>query len=350
MLACVATASRGQTALQPGAPSTVAAPAANADLQEAQLLIDKGHPEAAIASLQKLAGAQPPVKGAAHSLGIASYRTGKLVQAKSAFGQAIREDSADIESVQMEGLTLYRLGQPAAAIPYLERVRQWTPHANADASYVLGLCYLNAQRYDDARRAFAAQYGVAADSAAAYLILANMLQTANFPEMGADAARKAISLDRNLPLAHLLVGEVLLLKGDTAGAISEFEQERAANPGYGEVYNRLGDAYLRAGRFEDSQQSLMKALSLDTSSTGPFILMGKVFVTPRGPAVCCHVSAARGEDGPLQLHHPYPAQPGVSQARPRGRRAARDRARGEDPRQYRTQAGAGAVTTLHCVG
>ena len=40
----------------------------------------------------------------------------------------------------MRGLTLYRLGQPAAAIPYLERVRQWMPNANADANHVLGLC------------------------------------------------------------------------------------------------------------------------------------------------------------------------------------------------------------------
>jgi tetratricopeptide (TPR) repeat protein len=252
-------------------------------LESAEQLLDAGHAEEAIAPLRQLAAMQPPAKGAAHALGLACYRTGKLLEARTAFEQAIRDDSTDIESVQMEGLTLYRLGQPAAAIPYLERVQQWMPHANADASYVLGLCYLNARRYDDARRAFATQYGMDPASAGAYLMLGNMLQIANLPELAADAARKAISLDRRLPLAHFLVGEVDLFKSDLDGAVAEFEQERAINPGFAAVYDRLGDTYLRSGKFQEAQASLMKALSLDISRTGPFILMGKVLLRRDDP-------------------------------------------------------------------
>lgn len=258
-------------------------PQTPASLQSAVELLDAGHPEEAIAPLRRLAATQPPIRGAAHALGLACYRMGKLLEARTAFEQAIREDSADIESVQMEGLTLYRLGQPAAAISYLERVQQWMPHANADASYVLGLCYLNARRYDDARRAFATQYGMDPASAGAYLVLGNMLQIANLPELAADAARKAISLQHGLPLAHFLVGEVDLFKSDLEGALSEFEQERAINPGFPPVYDRLGDTYLRSGKFQEAQTALMKAISLDTSSTGPFILMGKVFLRRDDP-------------------------------------------------------------------
>jgi len=253
----------------------------SASLQSAEQLLDAGHPEEAIAPLRQLAAV--PVKGAAHALGLACYRTGKLLEARTAFEQAIQEDNADIESVQMEGLTLYRLGQPAAAIPYLERVQQWMPHANADASYVLGLCYLNARRYDDARRAFATQYGMDPASAGAYLLLGNMLQIASLPELAAGAAQKAISLDHRIPLAHFLVGEVDLFKSDLNGALAEFEQERAINPGFAAVYDRLGDTYLRSGKFQEAQAALMKALSLDTSRTGPFILMGKVLLRRDDP-------------------------------------------------------------------
>jgi tetratricopeptide (TPR) repeat protein len=266
-----------------GQMPTPQTPQPSASLQSAEELLDAGHPEQAIAPLRQLAAMQPPIKGTAHALGLACYRTGKLLEARRAFEQAIREDSTDIESVQMEGLTLYRLGQPAAAIPYLERVQQWMPHANADAGYVLGLCYLNARRYDDARRAFATQYGVDPASAGAYLVLGNMLQIANLPELAADAARKAIALDRGLPLAHFLVGEVNLFKSDLSGALTEFEQERAINPGFAAVYDRLGDTYLRSGKFQEAQVSLMKALSLDTSRTGPFILMGKVLLRRDDP-------------------------------------------------------------------
>jgi tetratricopeptide (TPR) repeat protein len=276
LLTLTATVAYGQSM-----PSQTLEPSAS--LKTAEQLLDAGHPEEAIGTLRQLAAMQPPVKGAAHALGLACYRTGKLLEARTAFKQAIRDDSTDIESVQMEGLTLYRLGQPAAAIPYLERVQKWMPHANADASYVLGLCYLNARRYDDARGAFAAQYGMDPASAGAYLILGNMLQIANLPELAADAARKAISLDHKLPQAHFLVGEVDLFKSDINGAIAEFEQERVLNPGFAPVYDRLGDTYLRSGKFQEAQASLMKALSLDTSRTGPFILMGKVLLRRDDP-------------------------------------------------------------------
>ncbi len=43
-------------------------------------------------------------KGVQHELGIAYYRTGKLIPAEQAFARAMEEDPNDIESVQMRGL------------------------------------------------------------------------------------------------------------------------------------------------------------------------------------------------------------------------------------------------------
>src|SRR5579864_3136977 len=80
--------------------------------------LDHGKSAEAIASLEALANAHPEQKGLQHDLGLAYYRTGKLVEARKAFERAIAADPQDLESVQLEGLTLYRLGQPQAAIPY----------------------------------------------------------------------------------------------------------------------------------------------------------------------------------------------------------------------------------------
>lgn len=245
--------------------------------------LDTGQQQEAIRELQQLATAQPRAKGVAHALGLAYYRTGKLLEADRTFAQAIEDDPSDIESIQLRGLTLYRLGQPAAAIPLLERVRQWTPNANADANYVLGLCYLNSQRYEEARKAFAIQYGVPPDSGAAYLLMGGMLLRANLPELAATAAANAIERTPNLPLAHFMLGEVALFKSDVARALAEFEKERVLNPAYPTVYDRLGDAYLRTGKYQEAQEALAKAISLDTSSTGPFILMGKVLLRRNDP-------------------------------------------------------------------
>jgi len=221
--------------------------------------------------------------GVQHELGIAYYRTGKLLSAEKAFAQAMVENPNDLESVQLRGLTLYRLGNPAAAIPFLERVRQWTPNANADANYVLGLCYLNSQRFDDARKAFANQFGVSANSGPAYLLLGNMLMRANLPEAAAESAKKALQLSPNIPLAHFMLGEFYLFKSDVEQALREFQQEREINPANAAVYDRLGDVYIRSGQYQQAQESLAKAISLDTSSTGPFIQMGKVLLRRNDP-------------------------------------------------------------------
>jgi len=253
------------------------------ELTEARQDLENGRSREAIPILEKLNQASPRWKGVAHDLGLACYRNSRLVEARDAFARALEDDAGDEESVQMLGLTLYRMGQPAAAIPYLERVRRWTPSSEADANYVLGLCYLNAQRYEEARKSFAAQYGVQAESGPAYLLLGTMLMNANLPERAADAARKALQLSPALPLAHFTLGEVALFKSSVEEALAEFEAERQVNPGYAPVYDRLGDAYLRTERYQEAQQALMKAISIDTSRTGPFILMGKVLLKRHDP-------------------------------------------------------------------
>jgi tetratricopeptide (TPR) repeat protein len=243
----------------------------------------QGKSAEALAILQPLAATQPLVRGVQHELGIAYYRTGKLIEAQKAFTAAMQEDSADLESVQMLGLTLYRLGHMAEAIPYLERVRQWMPNSNADSNYVLGLCYMNSRRYDDARKAFAVDYGVAPESGAAYLLLGTMLMRANLPEIAAGQASKALELSPALPLAHFMLGEIYLFKSDVEHAQAEFEAERRLNPAYAATYDRLGDVYSRAGRLQEAQEALTKAIALDRSSTGPFILMGKVLLRRNDP-------------------------------------------------------------------
>jgi len=256
------------------------APTASSEdnLAKAHQALEHDNPDEALALLQPLAAMQPPVKGVQHELGLVYYRTGKVAEAQHAFAAAIEQDADDKESVQMEGLALYRLGQPAAAIPYLERVRQWMPGANTDATYVLGLCYLNSRRYEDARNSFAAQFGIAPDSGGAYLLLGTMLRHANLPELAAIQAQKAVDISPSLPLAHFMLGEVALYESNVDQAVIEFEAERRINPDYAPVYDRLGDAYLRVDKLDEAQQALTKAIALDTSMTGAFIKMGKVLI------------------------------------------------------------------------
>jgi tetratricopeptide (TPR) repeat protein len=254
------------------------------EMMAAREKLEHGDALGAIGILEKLAASGgESAKGVQHELGIAYYRTGKLQLAEQAFAKAMKEDPNDMESGQLRGLALYRMGRAAEAIPFLERVRQWMPNANADANHVLGLCYVNAQRFDDARQAFATEFGLAANSGAAYLLLGKLLMPLSFKDAAAEAGKKASELAPGLPLAHFLVGEYYLAKSDTDDALREFEKEREINPGDAGVYDRLGDVYTRMGQWQQAQESLTKAISLDQTRTGAFILMGKVMLKKDDP-------------------------------------------------------------------
>jgi tetratricopeptide (TPR) repeat protein len=280
-LALCGTMAAQNTALQDVSvsPATATAQSSAApSLKAERAFLQQGKMQDAFAMLQQLSAADPSLKGLHHDFGVLYYRTNKLLEAQREFEAAIGEDSADKESVQMEGLTLYRMGQPGRAIPFLQQVHDWMPNADADSNNVLGLCYLNAKLYDEARGAFALEYGVDPASASAYLLMSTMLMHADLPELAAGEVQKALARDATIPLAHYRLGEVYLFKSDIPKATEEFEQERRMNPGYAPTYDRLGDVYTRAGKFEDAQQALTRAIALDVSSTGPFIQMGKVLL------------------------------------------------------------------------
>ena len=59
-------------------------------------------------------------------------------------------------------------------------------------------------------------------------------------------------------------------------AIAEFQKELAIDPGHAETYYKLADAYSRIQKFDDAERLLQRSIWLDATSTGPFILMGKV--------------------------------------------------------------------------
>ena len=213
--------------------------------------------------------------------GQALYALNRLPEAEKALAAA---PPSDLAATQLRGLTLFRMGRPADAIPFLEKAHTWTPETKADPAYVLALCYIDARRYDDARHAFADQYGFPPDSAAAHLLAARMLLRREYVPVAQEEARKALTLDPELPEAHMLLGEVALAQAHVDEAIAELNAEAKRNPLNGAVYDRLGDALSRKGDYTNAQQALQRALLLEPNSTGPYILLGKVLLKRNDPA------------------------------------------------------------------
>src|SRR5258708_16545585 len=129
------------------------------------------------------------------------------------------EDPNDGKSVEMGGLSMDRFGRPSAALPYRERARQWNSDSDVDVNYVNGRCYIDSQRYGDARAAFAAQYSLDPEAGAAYLTIAQILLSLELPEIAAENAKKALQISPNIALAHFVLGKVYLARRDMRHAL-----------------------------------------------------------------------------------------------------------------------------------
>lgn len=243
---------------------------------EAHKLSQLGKFDEAIAQLEAVAVSQPGAKGLSRELGLAYYKKSDYAKAADFLKKAAAENPSDNEAVQLLGLSYYLAGRPADAIAPLEKIQTWFPSANIDASYILGMCYLQTKDYPRARSSFAKMFGVPPDSAPAYLFAARMLLRSDFGPVAEEYGQKAVALDPKLPLAHQLLGELYTYQSRIPEAIAQFEQELAINPGSAQSYYKLADAYSRIEKFEDAERLLQRSIWLDPSSTGPYILLGKV--------------------------------------------------------------------------
>lgn len=265
------------------ASAPISASDPTAAFAQARSLVDHGKFDEGIAQLRQVQARDPKMKGLNREFGLAYYKHSDFMSAAQYLQPALQEDPNDSEATQLLGLSYYFSGKPAQAVPLLERVNSWYPSANVDASYVLGICYIQLRQYEQARKAFASMYGVPPDSAPAYLFAARMLLREEFDPIAEQYAKKAIAIDPKLPLAHYFLGELFLYKSRIPESIAQFQQELALDPAHAPTYYKLADAYTRVLKWDDAERLLQRSIWLDATASGPYILMGKVLLNKGEP-------------------------------------------------------------------
>jgi tetratricopeptide (TPR) repeat protein len=295
-----------QQAAPPQAPSAQATQsAAPAEFAQARKLMEQGKIDEAIVQLQTVEATDPATKGLALELGTAYYKKSDFVKAVEYLKKATATDPSNGEATQLLGLSYYMGGHPGDAIPLLEKVQGWYPRANVDASYILGICYIQTKDYPQARKAFGKMFDVPPDSAASYLFTARMLLRQEYDPVAEEYAQKAAALDPKLPLAHYLLGELYIYKSKIPEAIAEFQRELTINPANASTYYKLADAYSRVQKYDDAERLLQRSIWLDATSTGPYILMGKVLEKKGEPVLAVRAlqRAANMDPNNPTTHH-----------------------------------------------
>jgi tetratricopeptide (TPR) repeat protein len=280
----LATAPPTAAAQAPTAPVRDPATELPAALGEARALINQGKPKEALEKLAALDAKDPRV---AQLQGVACYHADDYAQAiaklSPILGQLQEGSIERREAVQVLGLSLYLAGRLAEAVPYLEETRAWAKD-NLELAYVLGNVYVQTQKPDEARRAFARLFGVSPDSAAAHLLAAQMMVRLEFEEMADAQLRQAIAKDPRIPQAHDLLAQAAIFRGRLDEARALLQKELEVNPADAMALYRLGDAYVRESRWDEGIKALQKSLWLSPYFSGTYILLGKAYLKKGEPA------------------------------------------------------------------
>ncbi len=274
----------GSSGTEPCAAQDRAADPA-AVLSEARRLIDQGQPRAAIEKLNALKDAGRP--DVARLLGVAYYHADDYTRAIEHLAPVVGklpEGSIERrEAVQVLGLSSFLAGRFADAVPWLEATRAWA--GNAELGYILGQAYVQTHQPDRAREAFAATFGVPADSAAAHLVAAQMMIRLDFEPFAEAELKRAIEKDPKLPQAHALLGQIALFRGRLDEAVALTEREIALNPANAMAFYQLGDAKVRQLKWDEGIVDLQKSIWLNPFYSAPYIVLGKTYMKKGQPAM-----------------------------------------------------------------
>jgi tetratricopeptide (TPR) repeat protein len=250
-------------------------------LAQAQSLLAAGNTDSAIQTLKAIPKSSADESQVNHLLGLAYYQKADYPRAVEYLSSSVKQSKEGSpqyrQGVQLLGMSHYFLGHSKEAVSYLELVKSWMPD-NIENSYVLGISYLQAHDGDRARASFARMFAVAADSASAYLINAQMMIRQGLEETAEKELAKALAIDSRLPQANFLLGELAVYHANIDLGIELLKKEIAINPGFAMSYYMLGEAYSRQLKWDEAIAPLQKSIWLNPFFSGPYIVLGKVYL------------------------------------------------------------------------
>ena len=256
-----------------------------AEIARADELLRLGKPKDALPVLNQLAATAPNTAHLEARIGKAYFQSNQFQQALSHLRAALRQDDSDAESTQILALSYFVLAEYAQALPLLEKLGPRLSGSGPDGPYLLASCYVMTQRWNDARKTYANLLSLPPDSASAYLMFGKFLVRQRLENRAVPEIQTALQRDPRLAMAHFLLGEIDLYRGDVVAAIEEFHKELLVDPSVWLVYWRLGDAYVRLERFDDAERVLKQALWLNETTSGPYILLGQVALKRDNPGL-----------------------------------------------------------------
>jgi tetratricopeptide (TPR) repeat protein len=266
------------SAQKPSGPTSKPPPEAKERFEEARRLLQGGHSDSALASVQQGLKVAPRSVEGLNLLGIIELQKHDYPQAVAAFENALKVDPRSVETHNNLGNAYYAQQKLDLAEQEFQKTLRYEP-ANRDANYNLGLVLL-AKR--DAQRAIAYLGRVRpADDPNVLFSLVQAYFLAGQKEKALETAKSLSDRAKNDVRAHFTLGILLAAQKQYPTAIHEFETADALQPGTLEILHNLGQAYLRSQKYDKAEQALERALRSKPDSAETLYLLARVYADQR---------------------------------------------------------------------
>lgn len=206
----------------------------------------------------------PHLPGVYLNLGLAYFKSKRLVEAAAAFEQAVQADSGSFQARTLLGMSYYGSAKYAAAAKHLKVAAEAQPD-NLELRYTLAESYLWSEQYPEALAEFRFLLTKNPDSAPVHVLLGQALDAANRVEEATaefEAAAKASPREREV---HFGLGYLYWKQQRYADASREFEAELRNVPQHTQALAYLGDAEMHTDQEKPAEDHLRRALALDSN-------------------------------------------------------------------------------------
>jgi tetratricopeptide (TPR) repeat protein len=233
------------------------------------------------AAVLVLAAGNAAAQSGSFETGMAHFQKREYAPAIAVFEVSIKQERPESaryrDTALLLGQCYFLSAHNAEAISWLEKAID-AGEQTTEAFYMLGNASIQNRDPDRARSAFARMFGVAAKSAAAHLLTAQMMIRQEFEEFAEMELQSAVRLDPRIPQAHYLLGMIATFRNDIDRAVEELRQEIAINPNFAMAYYKLGDAFTRREQWNQAVPLFQKSVWLNPAYSGPYILLGKAYL------------------------------------------------------------------------
>ncbi|HKW61825.1 MAG TPA: tetratricopeptide repeat protein [Candidatus Acidoferrum sp.] len=227
---------------------------------------------------KKVLAMDPTLVEAEVNLGLAYQSLLEYDLAVRNLTKALRERPNLLGPTVIVGMDYLKLGSPEKAIPYLQQALKLDP-ANRDAAQALATSYLGQEDFRSAADEFRRMAATDSDKAEAWFKLGH-----EYLDLSARLAFRGARLYPESAWGHRFLGDLLFQRNRWEDAVKEYQKALSVDPSQPGLHTAIGQAYLRAGKLEQSEKEFRLELQADSQSEAAWLGLANLQLAKDQPA------------------------------------------------------------------